>query len=115
MEIEITPFEKEKQYGQLIKKNVRQFLRYNSVNIEATVAFNFVSQNKIYKLNQKYRHLNKPTNVLSFPIWEKKFSIPKTGAVNLGDIFICEDFVENPEELESLIKHSLNHLIGKHH
>lgn len=92
MEIEITPLEKEKQYGQLIKKIVYKFLENHSVNRQAAVTFSFVSQDKIRKLNQKYRHLNKPTDVLSFPIWEKKSLIPKTGAVNLGDVFICKDF-----------------------
>jgi len=69
----------------------------------------------IKKLNKQYRHKDKPTDVLSFPLEDKKL---------LGDIIIslptasknCKIFGTTlEEELTFLVVHGLCHLLGHDH
>lgn len=73
----------------------------------------FVNKNKIKILNKKYRKINKPTDVLSFPISEK-----------MGEVFICKeiakskapDFEMNYKKyLYFLVIHAFLHLKGLKH
>lgn len=71
-----------------------------------------VSTKEIHKLNLKYRKIDKPTDVLSFPIHEKVGkNIPQP--VLLGDIVICPEMAE--DSIEKLVEHSTLHLLGYHH
>ena len=79
----------------------------------ATIAF--VSDKNIHKLNRRFRNVDKPTDVLSFPADEK---------ANLGDIAISIDRAaaqakENglalDDEIAQLILHGLLHLCGYDH
>jgi len=85
-----------------------------SSNSSVTVAF--VSDNKIRKLNQRFRGINKSTDVLSFP------GDLDTG--ELGDIAISvetaarqakENGLTLNEEIAQLILHGLLHLSGYDH
>jgi probable rRNA maturation factor len=98
----------------IAEKTVKDYLVEKSLNPNAKVSVFFVCQTKIRKLNKKYRQIDESTDVLSFPIWENLKDIPKSGEVALGDIFICLDNMGD-HSLEFLIRHSLDHLIGKHH
>ena len=81
-----------------------------------------LSNNKnIKKLNKKFRNINKPTDVLSFPL-EKKFSLKKISY--LGDIVISYEFMNKPKTLNNLefkkkvVKifiHGFLHLLGHNH
>lgn len=100
------------------------------------VEVDIVSANEIHKLNKKYRHIDKPTDVLSFPIYNKipfdrsENSRSKLSDISpqtiklLGIIVICYEIAKQQakennrsvqNELESLTNHSLRHLIGIHH
>jgi len=77
------------------------------------LSLNFVSELKIHELNKKYRKIDKPTDILSFPIDK-----------NVGEIFICKkianrkakDFGRTPENyLLFLFIHGLVHLKGFDH
>ena len=79
----------------------------------ATIAF--VSDRNIRKLNQQFRNLDKPTDVLSFPADEE---------TNLGDIAISvetaaaqakENGLTFEAEIAQLILHGLLHLSGYDH
>lgn len=102
-------------YHQLINKTVQTFLRKYQLNSDIAVDISFVSKRQIRALNKKYRHIDKSTDVLSFPIWDNLKGMPKLGRVALGDIFICPEETEIDQNLSELIIHSLNHLVGKHH
>lgn len=124
MKIEIHPERDEKKYSKMIKTTVDHFFLDKKINPETIVSFNFVSKAKIKTLNKKYRQIDQETDVLSFPIWENLTQIPKKGTTNLGDVFICLSILrlnaqkegkDETEELQGIIAHSLNHLIGKHH
>jgi len=103
------------KYHQPIKKTVIDFIRSRKINPDCTINIEFVSKEKIKSLNNKYRQTNKTTDVLSFPIWEKQDKMPKRGIICLGDIIICPRMTAIDKELDNLIKHSLDHLVGKHH
>ena len=82
----------------------------------SSVTIAFVSDNKIRSLNQQFRGINKPTDVLSFP------SDLETG--ELGDIAISvetaarqakENGLTLNEEIAQLVLHGLLHLSGYDH
>jgi len=75
------------------------------------VEISFVSEAEIERLNKKYRGINKPTDVLSFPQPELKLSYNL-----LGSIVICGKIAnERGEDIEQLLKHGLLHLLGYDH
>ena len=79
--------------------------------VEAVVSF--VSEAKIRELNKRWRKLDKPTDVLSFPL---DMEVGPDGVMRLGDIVICKKQAEeHKHSVTFLIKHSMLHLLGKHH
>jgi len=91
-----------------------------------SLSVNLVGEKKIQELNKKYRHKNKPTDVLSFPLNEKleirnlKLEIDK----DVGDIFVClsiakkeakRENVSIKEKLAQLTVHGFLHLNGYDH
>jgi probable rRNA maturation factor len=83
-------------------------------NLEGTfeVDLKIVSIQEIHTLNREYREIDKPTDVLSFPIHERVVS-DNTKPILLGDIVLCPEMAE--ESIVKLIEHSTLHLIGIHH
>lgn len=88
----------------------------------AEITIRIVSPEEMKILNSTYRHKNKPTNVLSFPL-----SLPdgiEIEAPPIGDIVICAEVV-NQEAVEQnkspsshwahMIVHGLLHLLGFDH
>ena len=86
---------------------------------DAELSIAFVGDARIQELNRDYRHKDKPTNVLSFPMAD-----PLTDVVMLGDIVIAygtvkaeasaqEKTFEN--HLTHLIIHGFLHLLGYDH
>jgi probable rRNA maturation factor len=81
------------------------------------------------ELNEQYRGIDEPTDVLSFPLWEEEdgsFLLPSKDwdEVALGDIVICPrvviDFArasekELEEEIVLIYIHGLLHLLGYDH
>lgn len=103
------------KYHPQIYKTIHSFFQKKKIFSDFYISVEFASKNKIQTLNKKYRRLNQPTDVLSFPIWQNLQSVPKKGKINLGDIIICPEMSNIDKELSFLIKHSLDHLVGKHH
>ena len=80
----------------------------------------------IQKINYEYRGLDKPTNVLSFPLFEREFLKEhyRLEYLALGDIILSiETIIEEANKQEKdfkdhlthLIAHSLLHLFGFDH
>ncbi len=97
-----------------LRKTVEDLLKKYQVNPGSSVNISFANKFQIKALNKKYLKKNQATDVLSFPIWSRLAEIPTKGKVALGDIFICPE-MSNPNQLQSLVKHGLGHLLGKHH
>ena len=82
-----------------------------------------ITQNSTIKaLNEKYRQVSKPTNVLAFPMLEGDFSAITPGL--LGDIVISAEKAEQEaakagitteERLSQLLVHGILHLVGYDH
>lgn len=77
---------------------------------------------EIHRLNKTYRGLDRPTNVLSFPMQEGQFSDINPGL--LGDVVISCETAEKeadtagitlPERISQLLVHGVLHLVGFDH
>ena len=112
----------------LIKKAVSEALKQEGFAYPAEVSVSFVDNESIHKLNLEYREKDKPTDVLSFPMWEKEElsdgSALDGHAVTLGDIIIsaekakfqAEEYGHSLErEICFLSVHSILHLLGYDH
>jgi probable rRNA maturation factor len=76
---------------------------------EGHLAVEFVDEQRITALNERYRELARPTDVLSFPV---DGSEPLQGARELGDIVIC---VAHTADVREAIVHGVLHLVGMDH
>ena len=92
----------------------------------AEISVTFVDDEAIRKLNREYRHIDRSTDVLSFPLGENGvYDINNdTGAKMLGDIVISlQHAVDQAEryghslqrEIGFLTVHSMLHLLGYDH
>ncbi len=93
---------------------------------DAEISVSFVDNEQIHELNAKYRNIDAPTDVLSFPLGENNEydRNEETGAMTLGDIVISiPKAVEQAEryghsfqrEVGFLTVHSMLHLLGYDH
>jgi probable rRNA maturation factor len=76
---------------------------------EGHVAVDFVDEDRIRDLNREHRHLDEPTDVLSFGVDEDG---PSAGPRELGDIVICP---EHTADVREAILHGALHLAGMDH
>lgn len=83
-------------------------------------------ENYIHRINKEYRGIDRPTDVLSFPMFQKdEIPLEKTGIPDvLGDIIICIPIVEKQaieyehsfkRELAYMLVHGFYHLMGYDH
>ena len=110
----------------LIRRAVQATLRYESVHEDKEVSVTFCDDEKIRELNNKFRGIDKATDVLSFPLFdggENGYFVPEVD-VMLGDIVIsleraraqAEEFGHSFErESAFLVVHSMLHLLGYDH
>jgi probable rRNA maturation factor len=76
---------------------------------ELHLAIGFVGAGEIHELNREHRGVDRPTDVLSFPIDEDS---PPAGPRELGDVVICP---EHTEDLVEAVVHGVLHLCGYDH
>lgn len=86
----------------------------------ASISLRVVEEGEITGLNQTYRNMSKPTNVLSFPY----DALPDVDLNFLGDIVVCAAVVDKEAKEQSktfeqhwahIIIHGLLHLLGYDH
>ena len=91
-------------------------------NIDSELSLVFTNDADIREINGKWRHIDKPTNVLSFPAFALQPG-QEPGEV-LGDIVIARETVEREaaeedksfdDHLSHLVVHGLLHLMGYDH
>jgi len=82
----------------------------------------FVSNRRMRELNKRFRHLDKTTDVLSFPTEQDEFSDstnPMLGELAISIEQAAEQALENglkfEQEIAQLILHGLLHLCGYDH
>ena len=110
----------------IVRSAIYEALEYEEFPYDAEVSVTFCDNAVIHRMNKKYRGKDKPTDVLSFPLYEGgEFDMSEciSGAV-LGDIVISlERAKEQAEELGHgflhevafLAVHSTLHLLGYDH
>jgi probable rRNA maturation factor len=73
------------------------------------LAVQLVGESEIRALNREHRNIDRPTDVLSFPMDEGG---PSAGPRELGDVVICP---EHTEDLIEAVVHGVLHLCGYDH
>lgn len=125
-------------YEKVAETVVSASLERESFPYEAEVNLTLTDNEGIHAINKEYRQIDRPTDVLSFPMLSYEtpgdFSFlsdeneddfnPDTGEVMLGDIIISVDKVKEQaieyghsekREFAFLITHSMLHLFGYDH
>lgn len=125
-------------YQALAERVVAFCLEHEHFPYEAEVNLTLTDNEGIHELNREYRQIDRPTDVLSFPMLSYEqagdFSFleeesdddfnPDSGEVMLGDIVIsvdkvleqAESYGHSPRrEIAFLIVHSMLHLFGYDH
>lgn len=101
---------------------VKVVLDNEGLSMDYEVSITFVDKDEIHKLNREYRKVDRPTDVLSFPMNEE-FLIEGVDSM-LGDIVICMDIAKYQakeyghsldREIMYLTCHSMLHLLGYDH
>lgn len=124
-------------YETIADKVINAALDYEKCPYESEISLTLTDNEGIHRINKEFRDIDRPTDVLSFPMVEyevpgefdfledaDEFFNPETGELMLGDIVISLDKVE--EQAESyghsvtreyafLIAHSMLHLMGYDH
>lgn len=97
-------------------------LAYKKLDLCENIVFdvNIVNKAQIQEINNKYRKINKPTDVITFANRDnKELFVPL-----IGEIFICLDVAKDQakeyghsleRELKFLFAHGLLHLLGYDH
>ncbi len=110
-----------KSYLPLMKRAVRACVEQAYPHHRFEVELNICGDEEIRRLNREYRNIDRPTDVLSFPMLE--FSMP-TVYVSLGSIVISAETARRQaqeyghslkRELCFLAVHSALHLLGYDH
>ena len=112
----------------LIRKAVETTLDFEDFLNCCEVSVTFTDNEGIHELNKKFRNVDKPTDVLSFPLFdfEGETEEPPVDEImhNLGDIVIslekakeqAEEYGHSYErEMAFLCVHSMLHLLGYDH
>lgn len=108
----------------LVKRAVIATLEFEDFGRRAEVSVTFTDNEKIHILNREYRNVDRPTDVLSFPLSDGEDYDTDGDAVLLGDIVIsleraqtqAEEYGHSFErEVAFLTVHSMLHLLGYDH
>lgn len=127
-EIEYLDLEENKDYEELINRVLNTcFQEENMDKTSIYIDITLTNPENIKKLNKEYRKIDKETDVLSFPMFEKEeienlklTTYPET----LGDIVISIERVKEQaveyghsfeRELAYMVVHGFYHLMGEDH
>lgn len=123
--------EENKEYTEIIKTVCNECTLGYKDNLSAGVYL--TDNSEIQKTNLKFRKINKPTDVLSFPMLEASYGMlsyseldrdPESGYIILGDVVISVDMMlfqaehynhSAGRELAFLTCHGMLHLLGYDH
>lgn len=124
---EQTVFPIDEQLLTLLDRCVQRVAQSEQI-IAGEVSISFVDDAAIRELNHRYRQVDRPTDVLSFPMYdEEAFAVPpyhNDVVPLLGDIIVsvpraieqAEDYGHSLErELGFLVTHGFLHLLGYDH
>ena len=130
-EIIYQEIEEKKEYEKIIKKVLEQCFKEEKLEkAKLCITVTLTTPQVIREINKMYRNIEKETDVLSFPMFEKD-ELDKKILENdfkyedmLGDIVICIEKVEEQakeyghsfaRELSYMLVHGFYHLMGYDH
>lgn len=125
-------------YRETARQVIETALAQEGCPYEAEISLTLTTDEEIHKVNREFRGIDRPTDVLSFPMVEYEAPAdfsgvekeqadcfnPETGELMLGDILISVDKVKEQakkyghsqrREYAFLIAHSMLHLMGYDH
>lgn len=125
-------------YEEVIRSVIHGALEYVECPYECSVSVLLTDNEAIHEMNLEYRGIDRPTDVLSFPLADYEvpgefghleedadlYFDPDSGELQLGDIVISLDKVREQaaeyghsekRELAFLVAHSMLHLCGYDH
>lgn len=117
----------EPQYEELIQKAICAALEFEQFPQDAEVEVLFASLEEIHQINLEQRSIDRPTDVLSFPMEEDPFNAEpeiEGEPLFLGSMVLCiekakmqaEEYGHSLErEIAFLTVHSVLHLLGYDH
>lgn len=116
-----------------VKTIIQTALEEKQIDVEnVSISISAVDKDTIHKINKEYRNVDRPTDVLSFPIFEREEinamatleNSKKVKEMELGDIIICIDVLQEHaieyqtgilREMLYMITHGVCHLLGYDH
>lgn len=132
VEISFLNIAEQENLKEFIKEIVNECFKEEKLNnLNFYLSIILTSPEEIHKLNKEYRHVDKETDVLSFPMFEKneidemvKNKVKNNVVETLGDIVISLDKVAKQSEeyghsfereLSYMIVHGFYHIMGYDH
>ena len=119
------------KYEEIIEKVIKKcFEVENLIDSQLYISITLTNPENIRKINKEYRDVDKPTDVLSFPMFEKEEIDKKIAEKDfeyedvLGDIVISIEQVQNQaeeyghgfeREFAYMLIHGFYHLMGYDH
>lgn len=106
-----------------LKTAVCAALAHEAVSPPAGLSLVLTDDAQLQQLNRQFRHINAPTDVLSFPAGPPTVSVPQRASY-LGDIIISVPYAQRQAEAEGhsllaelqlLAVHGVLHLLGHDH
>ncbi len=129
-EIQYNGIEENKEYIEIINKVIKECFSNEGLDkLKLYISITLTNPEEIQKINKKYRNIDKPTDVLSFPMFQKE-EIEDLISNNyeiedvLGDIIISIPKVKEQaneyghsfeRELAYMVVHGFYHLMGYDH
>ncbi len=123
--------EEKKEYEEIVKKVLTQCFQEEKIeNTKLLITVTLTTPENIQGINKKYRGIDKATDVLSFPMFEKEELVKKIEKKDfvhediLGDIIISIEKVKEQakeyehsfeRELSYMLVHGFYHLMGYDH
>ena len=130
-EIIYKDIEENEIYEEVIKKVLKECFKEEKItNSKLSITITLTNPQNIQEINKEYRDIDKPTDVLSFPMFEKEELDAKIEKKDfeyediLGDIIISIEKVQEQageyghsfeRELSYMIVHGFYHLMGYDH
>lgn len=130
-EIIYQDIEENKEYEKTIKTVIEKcFEEEHLENSKLTITITLTTKEFIHKINKQYRNVDRPTDVLSFPMFEKDELDKKIANQDfkhediLGDLIIAIEKVKEQakeyghsfeRELSYMLVHGFYHLMGYDH
>ena len=108
----------------LVRRAAKAALEYEKVTFVPEISVTFTDNEGIRELNAAHRNIDRPTDVLSFPLFEKEDLADASDGDALGDIVIslerareqANEYGHSYErEVAFLTVHSMLHLLGYDH